>query len=91
MKRGVRMARQKANPTDNYPICMRCTAKVPRTDNINVVQLTARAEYWREMDGNRISICPQCSKELSYIVDKWWLNGGGKSKFKFDRHGRVVE
>ena len=67
--------------TDKYNHCERCGAVVkcePFRADLNV--LTGRADYHRQSP-RYIKLCSKCSMELSNLVDKWFINGGGKSKF----------
>ena len=67
--------------TDKYNRCERCGAVVkcePFRADLNV--LTGRADYHRQSP-RYIKLCSKCSMELSNLVDKWFVDGGGKSKF----------
>lgn len=67
--------------TDKYNHCERCGAVVmhePWKADLNV--LTGRADYHRQSP-RYIKLCSKCSMELSNLVDKWFIDGGGKSKF----------
>ena len=67
--------------TDKYNHCERCGTVVkcePFRADLNV--LTGRADYHRQSP-RYIKLCSKCSMELSNLVDKWFINGGGKSKF----------
>ena len=67
--------------TDKYNHCERCGAVVkcePFRADLNV--LTGRADYHRQSP-RYIKLCSKCSMELSNLVDKWCIDGGGKSKF----------
>ena len=66
---------------DKYNHCERCGAVVkcePFKADLNV--LTGRADYHRQSP-RYIKLCSKCSMELSNLVDKWFIDGGGKSKF----------
>ena len=66
---------------DKYNHCERCGAVVkcePFRADLNV--LTGRADYHRQSP-RYIKLCSKCSMELSNLVDKWFVDGGGKSKF----------
>ena len=66
---------------DKYNHCERCGAVVkcePFRADLNV--LTGRADYHRQSP-RYIKLCSKCSMELSNLVDKWFIDGGGKSKF----------
>lgn len=67
--------------TDKYNHCERCGAVVkcePFRADLNV--LTGRADYHRQAP-RYIKLCSKCSMELSNLVDKWFIDGGGESKF----------
>ena len=66
---------------DKYNHCERCGAVVkcePFKADLNV--LTGRADYHRQSP-RYVKLCSKCSIELSNLVDKWFIDGGGKSKF----------
>ena len=66
---------------DKYNHCERCGATVmcePFRADLNV--LTGRADYHR-YSPRYVKLCSKCSMELSNLVDKWFIDGGGKSKF----------
>lgn len=67
--------------TDKYNHCERCGTTVmcePFRADLNV--LTGRADYHRQSP-RYVKLCSKCSMELSNLVDKWFIDGGGKSKF----------
>ena len=67
--------------TDKYNHCERCGAVIkcePFRADLNV--LTGRADYHRQSP-RYIKLCSKCSMELSNLVDKWFIDGGGNSKF----------
>lgn len=67
--------------TDKYNHCERCGVTVmcePFRADLNV--LTGRADYHRQSP-RYVKLCSKCSMELSNLVDKWFIDGGGKSKF----------
>lgn len=67
--------------TDKYNHCERCGAAVmcePFRADLNV--LTGRADYHRQSP-RYVKLCSKCSMELSNLVDKWFIDGGGLSKF----------
>lgn len=67
--------------TDKYNHCERCGAVVkcePFKADLNV--LTGRADYHRQSP-RYVKLCSKCSMELNNLVDKWFIDGGGKSKF----------
>ena len=66
---------------DKYNHCERCGSTVmcePFRVDLNV--LTGRADYHRQSP-RYVKLCSKCSMELSNLVDKWFIDGGGKSKF----------
>lgn len=68
--------------TDKYNHCERCGTTVmcePFRVDLNV--LTGRADYHRQSP-RYIKLCSKCSMELSNLVDKWFIDGGGKNKFE---------
>ena len=68
--------------SDKYNHCERCGAVVkcePFRADLNV--LTGRADYHRQSP-RYIKLCSKCSMELSNLVDKWFIDGGGESKFE---------
>lgn len=67
--------------SDKYNHCERCGAVVkcePFRADLNV--LTGRADYHRQSP-RYVKLCSKCSMELSNLVDKWFIDGGGESKF----------
>ena len=67
--------------TDKYNHCERCGAVVKcETFRADLNVLTGRADYHRQSP-RYIKLCSKCSMELSNLVDKWFIDGGGKSKF----------
>ena len=67
--------------TDKYNHCERCGSTVmcePFRADLNA--LTGRADYHRQSP-RYVKLCSKCSMELSNLVDKWFIDGGGKSKF----------
>lgn len=67
---------------DKYNHCERCGATVmcePFRADLNV--LTGRADYHRQSP-RYVKLCSKCSMELSNLVDKWFIDGGGKNKFE---------
>ena len=66
---------------DKYNHCERCGAVVkcePFKADLNV--LTGRADYHRQSP-RYVKLCSKCSMELNNLVDKWFIDGGGKNKF----------
>ena len=73
--------KSRKSTTDKYNHCERCGVVVkcePFRADLNV--LTGRADYHRQSP-RYIKLCSKCSMELSNLVDKWFIDGGGKSKF----------
>ena len=73
--------KSRKSTTDKYNHCERCGAVVkcePFRADLNV--LTGRADYHRQSP-RYIKLCSKCSMELSNLVDKWFIDGDGKSKF----------
>ena len=67
--------------TDKYNHCERCGAVVKcETFRADLNVLTGRADYHRQSP-RYVKLCGKCSMELSNLVDKWFIDGGGKSKF----------
>ena len=65
--------------TDKYNHCERCGSTVmcePFRVDLNV--LTGRADYHRQSP-RYVKLCSKCSMELSNLVDKWFIDGFGKS------------
>lgn len=59
-----------------YRKCDRCGKEVycePWKIDINM--LTGKAEYWRNIP-RRLSVCNECAKELSELVEKFFLEKG---------------
>lgn len=70
--------------TDKYNHCERCGAVVKcETFRADLNVLTGRADYHRQSP-RYIKLCSKCSMELSNLVDKWFIDGGGESKFDRD-------
>lgn len=54
--------------------CSLCGKQVKYSlNNINLIQLTGRATWHRDVNIDRISICNECSEELNSVVDKFIL------------------
>ena len=78
---GVQLKKGRKPATDKYNHCERCYAVVkcePFRADLNV--LTGRADYHRQSP-RYVKLCSKCSMELSNLVDNWFIDGGGKSKF----------
>lgn len=59
-----------------YRKCDRCGKEIycePWKIDTNI--LTGKAEYWRNIP-RRLSICSECAKELSDLVEKFFLEKG---------------
>ena len=66
-----------------YPICTRCGKAIMNTTpfRVNLAYLTSVASYHREVENDVPTLCNECAKGLSDIVDKYLINGGAKKKF----------
>lgn len=73
---------RKPNPK-KYPICTRCGKAIMNTTpfRVNLAYLTSVASYHREVENDVPTLCNECAKGLSDIVDKYLINGGAKCKF----------
>ena len=40
---------------------------------LDFVRITAKPEYYRDSKSKRMSVCNDCSKELSKLIDTWLL------------------
>lgn len=59
-----------------YPKCDRCGKEIYCEPwKIDTNMLTGKAEYWRNIP-RRLSICSECAKELSDLVEKFFLEKG---------------
>lgn len=66
-----------------YPICTRCGKDIVSTNpfRVNLAYLTSVASYHREVENDVPTLCNECAKGLSDVVDKYLINGGAKCKF----------
>ena len=73
---------RKPNPK-KYPICTRCGKAIMNTTpfRVNLAYLTSVASYHREVENDVPTLCNECAKGLSDVVDKYLINGGAKCKF----------
>ena len=59
-----------------YRKCDRCSKEIYCDPyKIDTNMLTGKAEYWRNIP-RRLSICNECAKELSNLVEKFFLEKG---------------
>ena len=59
-----------------YRKCDRCDKEIYCDPcKIDTNMLTGKAEYWRNIP-RRLSICNECAKELSNLVEKFFLEKG---------------
>ena len=74
---------RKPNPK-KYPICTRCGKDIVSTNpfRVNLAYLTSVASYHREVENDVPTLCNECAKGLSDVVDKYLINGGAKKKFE---------
>lgn len=45
---------------------------------LHIGRITGKAEYFREATSTKLSVCYNCSKELSDVIDKWLLKKNTK-------------
>lgn len=45
---------------------------------LHIGRITGKAEYFREATSKKLSVCYNCSKELSDLIDKWLLKKNPK-------------
>ena len=45
---------------------------------LHIGRITGKAEYFREATSTKLSVCYNCSKELSDVIDKWLLKKNPK-------------
>lgn len=45
---------------------------------LHVGRITGKAEYFREATSTKLSVCNNCSKELSDVIDTWLLKKNPK-------------
>ena len=74
---------RKPNPK-KYPICTRCGKDIVSTNpfRVNLAYLTSVASYHREVENDVPTLCNECAKGLSDVVDKYLISGGAKKKFE---------
>lgn len=59
-----------------YRKCDRCSKEIYCEPwKIDTNMLTGKAEYWRNIP-RRLSVCNECAKELSDLVEKFFLEKG---------------
>ena len=59
-----------------YRKCDRCGKEIYCEPwKIDTNMLTGKAEYWRNIP-RRLSVCSECAKELSNLVEKFFLEKG---------------
>lgn len=69
---------------DKLPECNRCHKKILSGEkNINLTYLTGMAPWHREVGLDRVTLCSDCGKELSAMIDKWLINDGKGVKTKY--------
>ena len=49
---------------------------------VNLAYLTSVASYHREVENDVPTLCNECAKGLSDVVDKYLISGGAKKKFE---------
>lgn len=60
-------------------ICEICGSPIYASPCIlHIGRITGRAEYFREATSTKLSVCYNCSKELSDMIDKWLLKKNPK-------------
>lgn len=66
-----------------YPLCTRCGKPITNTTpfRVNLAYLTSVASYHRNVAEDVPTLCNECAKGLSDVVDKYLISGGAKSKF----------
>lgn len=45
---------------------------------LHIGRITGKAEYFREATSTKLSVCYNCSKELSDLIDKWLVKKNPK-------------
>lgn len=45
---------------------------------LHIGRITGKAEYFREATSTKLSVCYNCSKELSDVIDKWLIKKNPK-------------
>lgn len=60
-------------------ICEICGSPIYASPCIlHIGRITGKAEYFREATSTKLSVCYNCSKELSDMIDKWLLKKNPK-------------
>ena len=69
-----------------YPLCTRCGKPITTTTpfRVNLAYLTSVASYHRMVAEDVPTLCNECAKGLSDVVDKYLISGGAKRKFERD-------
>ena len=82
-KLNVETTKGRKPSSKKYPICTRCGKAIMNTTpfRVNLAYLTSVASYHREVENDVPTLCNECAKGLSDIVDKYLINGGAKKKF----------
>lgn len=83
-KLNVETAKGRKPNSKKYPICTRCGKDIVSTNpfRVNLAYLTSVASYHREVENDVPTLCNECAKGLSDVVDKYLINGGAKKKFE---------
>lgn len=83
-KLNVETAKGRKPSPKKYPICTRCGKDIVSTNpfRVNLAYLTSVASYHREVENDVPTLCNECAKGLSDVVDKYLINGGAKKKFE---------
>ena len=69
-----------AKKATDEPKCDRCGQVLNTRYNLNPGIMTSKAPWHRDMPP-KAAVCGDCAKELSDLIDKWWLKVG-KTKFE---------
>ena len=77
---------KKSSTSKQYPLCTRCGKPISNTNpfRVNLAYLTSVASYHREVKEEVPTLCNECAKGLSDVVDKYLISGGAKKKFERD-------
>lgn len=75
---------RKSLTSKQYPLCTRCGKPISNTNpfRVNLAYLTSVASYHRNVAEDVPTLCNECAKGLSDVVDKYLISGGAKKKFK---------
>ena len=75
---------RKPSTSKQYPLCTRCGKPISNTNpfRVNLAYLTSVASYHREVKEDVPTLCNDCAKGLSDVVDKYLISGGAKKKFE---------